>query len=146
MKKNSKIFVTKEDAKRLETVVAVNGHVETAPWLESEISRAELVEPQKIPPSVITMNSRIKYKDQETGKTQEVILVYPQDADFASRKVSVLAPVGVALLGLSEGQSIECQIPGGKTKRLQVVKVTYQPEAAEKTDQKEKQTCTAKTQ
>jgi len=83
-----------------------------------------------VPPDVVTMNSRVVYRDEETGETREVTLSYPQDASLEQGRVSVLAPVGAALLGLSVGQEIDWQLPGGKTKRLHILSVTYQPQAA----------------
>jgi regulator of nucleoside diphosphate kinase len=76
------------------------------------------------------MNSRVRFEDLDSGEQLEVTLVYPRDADVDQSKVSVLAPVGSALLGLSVGQSISWPLPGGKSRHLRVVGVTYQPEAA----------------
>ena len=105
-----------------------------APALLAEVTRggevesrhfghAVVVEPTKIPPDVVTMNSRVRFEDLDTG-------VYPKDADVNEGRVSVLAPVGSALLGLSVGQSIQWPLPGEKNRHLRVVSVTYQPEAA----------------
>lgn len=97
--------------------------------LRGELMRAKVVEPEAVPAGVITMNSRSRLIDESSGKTHELTLVYPKDADAAAGKVSILAPVGSALLGLSTGQSIDWQMPGGKVARLKVLEVTYQPEA-----------------
>lgn len=98
--------------------------------LRGELARANVVDSEAVPAGVITMNSRSRLIDESTGKTHELTLVYPKDADAAAGKVSILAPVGSALLGLSTGQSIDWQMPGGKVSRLKVLEVTYQPEAA----------------
>lgn len=101
--------------------------------LRGELERAELVEPAKVPADVITMNSiaQVRVEDTELGAQEhELTLVYPRDADGSAHKVSVLAPVGSALLGLRIGDSIDWPMPGGRTARLQVLAIRYQPEAA----------------
>jgi regulator of nucleoside diphosphate kinase len=75
------------------------------------------------------MNSRVVFEDKTTGKTTEVTIVFPQDADVQHGKVSVLAPVGTALLGLAQGDSIVWPFPDGSSRCLRVVEVTFQPEA-----------------
>ena len=83
-----------------------------------------------MPADVVTMNSTVDCIDDISGDTHPVTLVYPRDADAAAGRVSVLAPVGSALLGLSVGQQIDWQAPGGRALRLRVVAIRYQPEAA----------------
>lgn len=96
--------------------------------LESEMNRANVVEPTEMPPEVVTMNSTVAFIDDKTGKEFQMTLVYP-DAVTGSETVSIFAPVGSALLGLSVGQSIVWQIPGGRELNLRVLKVVQQPEA-----------------
>ena len=79
---------------------------------------------------VVTMNTRFVLHDETTGKTREMALVYPIDSDPDRGRISVLAPVGGALLGLSVGQAIDWPLPRGKTKRMRLVRVLYQPERA----------------
>ncbi|MGH8541118.1 MAG: nucleoside diphosphate kinase regulator [Stenotrophobium sp.] len=97
--------------------------------LQAELARAKVVEPEQIPAGVVTMNSRARLLDESTGKIHELTLVYPKDADGAAGKVSILAPVGSALLGLAVGQPIDWPMPGGKLSRLKVLEVVFQPEA-----------------
>ena len=97
--------------------------------LVSELERADVVESRDIPPDVVTMNSRVAFEDVANGKLTEVTIVFPQDADVQAGKVSVLAPVGTALLGLTEGDSIVWPFPDGSSRCLRVVAVTFQPEA-----------------
>ncbi len=97
--------------------------------LSSELERADIVRAHDVPSDVVTMNSRVVFEDATTGKTSEVTIVFPQDADLEQRRVSVLAPVGTALLGLAEGDSIVWPFPDG-SRCLRVVAVTFQPEAA----------------
>ena len=74
------------------------------------------------------MNSRISYTDDGDALTRTVSLAYPAEADAAAGKVSILEPVGLALLGLSVGQSIEWDFPDGSRRRLTLKEVQYQPE------------------
>ena len=96
--------------------------------LEEERNRANVVEPTEVPPEVVTMNSTVEFIDDKTGQTFQMTLVYP-DAVTGHETVSIFAPVGSALLGLSVGQSIVWQIPGGRELNLRVLKVLRQPEA-----------------
>ncbi len=96
--------------------------------LEEEMNRANVVEPTEVPPEVVTMNSTVEFIDDKTGQTFQMTLVYP-DAVTGHETVSIFAPVGSALLGLSVGQSIVWQIPGGRELNLRVPKVVRQPEA-----------------
>ena len=99
--------------------------------LETRIRAAKLLEPVAVPPDLVTMNSRLIFEDESTGERREIAIVYPQDADASKGNVSVLAPVGTALLGLSTGQSIVWPFPDGSARTLQVISLLYQPEAAE---------------
>ena len=100
--------------------------------LRGELERAELVEPGNMPGDVITMNSTALVKVVDGAQEHEyaLTLVYPRDADGSSDKVSILAPVGSALLGLRVGDSIDWPMPGGRSARLHVLSIRYQPEAA----------------
>ncbi|HLS87061.1 MAG TPA: nucleoside diphosphate kinase regulator [Burkholderiales bacterium] len=96
--------------------------------LRGELERAIVVSDEAMPSDVVTMYSRVVYVDERTGAEREVVLVYPSQADAAAGRVSVLAPVGTALLGLSAGQSIEWPFPDGSVRRLHV-KAVVQPGA-----------------
>ena len=76
------------------------------------------------------MNSRVLFENETTHERREVTLVYPGSADIDAGKISVLVPVGTALLGLQVGQSIDWELPGGEKQRYRIVSVPYQPEAA----------------
>ena len=88
--------------------------------LREELDRADIVEPDQVPPDVITMNSVIRFVDEDSGVEREIALVYPREADIARGRVSVLSPVGMALLGLRIGQTIEWPTPAGNRLRLTV--------------------------
>ena len=80
--------------------------------LRAELDRAEIVEPEQIPPSVVTMNSTVRFGIDSSGEDFCLTLVYPKDVDGTENKISILAPVGSALLGLSTGDEIEWPRPG----------------------------------
>lgn len=126
------IVVSAHDFERLDqllTSLASAGQPGVAA-LRGELARARVVEPQDMPPDVVTMNSRARLLNESSGRMLELTLVYPKDADVAAGRVSVLAPVGSALLGLGQGQSIDWPMPGGQQERLKVLEVLFQPEAA----------------
>jgi regulator of nucleoside diphosphate kinase len=122
---SSHVIVTDRDLARLLPMVESTAH---AASLEGELDRAIVVKQREVPPDVVTMNSRIVYEDCATGARRDVQLVYPRDADPARGRISVLAPVGSALLGLRVGQQIAWRLPAG-IRCIRVVEVTYQPEA-----------------
>jgi regulator of nucleoside diphosphate kinase len=118
------------DQERLEKLLAKVGARPDLDALRTEIDRAEVVEPEQIPPNRVTMNSRVRFVDGESKDEHEITLVFPAHADVEENRISVLAPVGSALLGLSVGDTIEWPLPNARSRRLRVVAVTYQPEAA----------------
>ncbi len=97
--------------------------------LSDELDRAIVVPPERMPSDVVTMHSRCIYVDESTGARREVELVYPDEADPAAGKISVLAPIGSALLGLAAGHSIDWELPGRKIHRITVERVLYQPDS-----------------
>ncbi|OEC47497.1 nucleoside diphosphate kinase regulator [Pseudomonas sp. 1D4] len=124
------IIITRLDLQRLERLLdELEEFGPGAEALERELARAQVVGHDEVPPGVVTMNSRVHCRDDASGKDYHLTLVYPQDAG-GEGKVSVLAPVGSALLGLSVGQGIDWPVPGGKTLKLTLLAVEYQPEAA----------------
>jgi regulator of nucleoside diphosphate kinase len=128
----NQILITTQNFERLERLIetyAARRDLHAIPALAEELGRAEIVDPTRIPPDVVTMNSKVRFIDDETGEEQEVTLVYPADADFAHHRVSILAPLGSALLGLRVGQAIDWPVPSGQVKRFRVLAVTHQPEA-----------------
>ena len=125
------LLMSRLDVERIESLLespAAQGIDASA--LEAELERATIVEPAQMPPDVITMNSTARFLDETSGEEHELTLVFPRDADGSAEKVSILAPVGSALLGLHVGDSIEWPLPGGRTIHLRVLSIRYQPEAA----------------
>ncbi len=97
--------------------------------LVAEINSGKQVAPQKIPPTVVTMHSRVLVRYLETGKTYEMELVYPEEANIKEHKISIFAPMATALLGYQEGDEVEWKLPSGIT-HLTIEKILYQPESA----------------
>jgi regulator of nucleoside diphosphate kinase len=127
------VAVTELDLERLQRVLDLQGNAsssEHAEALEWKLSKAHVSCPEAVSPGLVTMNSTVLFEDEGKGEFQQVTLCYPKDAGSAPGRVSVLAPVGIALLGLSLGQRVELDVPGGRKRRLRVVAVPYQPEAA----------------
>lgn len=87
-----------------------------------------MVDPEEIPPTVVTMNSTVRFRVESSAEEFCLTLVYPKDVDTSGEKISILAPVGSALLGLAQGDEIEWPKPGGGVLRVRIVEVTYQPE------------------
>ncbi|MGH8226301.1 MAG: nucleoside diphosphate kinase regulator [Steroidobacteraceae bacterium] len=130
--RRSEIVITAMDQRRLRSAIQASRNArdnEAAQALADELDRARIVSPESIAGNVVTMNSRVVFEDESTGETREVSLVYPQDSDPAQGRLSVLAPVGTALLGLSAGQTIDWPLPQGELRRYRVVRILYQPEA-----------------
>ncbi len=123
------IYLTQKDMDRLLALVdAYPG--QRFEKLEDELVRAHVVAPQELPHDVVTMNSRVVFENEASGERREVTLVYPGSADIDAGKISILTPVGTALLGLRVGQSIEWELPGGARQRYRIAALPYQPEAA----------------
>lgn len=132
MSQRPEITISTTDADRLDKLLAslpstrFPGRAE----LEAELARANIVEPREVPPTVVTMNSTVKFTAESSDEEFELTLVYPKDADTSGKTISILAPVGSALLGLSQGDSIEWPKPGGGVMKVRVTEVIYQPERA----------------
>jgi regulator of nucleoside diphosphate kinase len=129
-----KIFITEQDAERLRNLLRggaeKNGDgADHLKRLAEELLKAEIVDPKKIPGDVVTMNSEVKFRDLETGEAYTYSIVYPGFADFEKNRISVLAPIGMALLGCRVGNVLEWPVPAG-LRRLQIEDILYQPEAA----------------
>jgi regulator of nucleoside diphosphate kinase len=97
--------------------------VEVCEYLREELDRAHILPAEKLRPDIVNLGSQVEFRDEQTGKVQHIILVYPPDADIARRRVSVLTPVGAALLGLSVNQTISFHTRTGERRELTVLKV-----------------------
>mgnify|MGYP001209397715 FL=1 len=126
------ITVSSLDLERLETLLEspAGASFPGRSQLQAELDRAEIVEPADMPPHVVTMHSTVKFSIHETGKDFCLTLVYPRDAGNTENAISIFAPVGSALLGLSVGDELAWPVPGGGSMTVRVAQVTYQPERA----------------
>ena len=133
-KKATTIYITELDYNRLSGLIdrtrERNGiDREYLNKLEAELDRAEIVDPKDLPGDVITMRSKVRLKDLVSGESNIYSLVFPTEADFGEGKISVLAPIGTAILGYKQGDTIEWSVPSG-VRKLKVEEILYQPEAA----------------
>lgn len=123
------IYITKNDHKKL--VELANKELRNGDHVKAllmELKRAEIVESQDVPDNVITMNSLVMFSDITSKEMLEYSVVFPKDIDISQKKISVLSPIGCALLGCRIGEIILVQTPQGE-KKLRVEKILYQPES-----------------
>lgn len=126
----NKVMVTRADYRELMPLTAASRQQgDAADQLSEKLETCTLIDAVDIPPTVITMNTEAEVRDEATGHVTRLTLVYPRDANIATGRVSVLTPVGVALLGLAEGASVRFTAPSGEEKHMTVLKVLSQPEA-----------------
>jgi regulator of nucleoside diphosphate kinase len=126
------LIISSLDLQRLERLLESQPAEARAAYaaLMEELERATVVDPGAMPPTVVTMNSSVRFRTEPDGKEFERTLVYPGGVDGSAEKVSVLAPIGSAMLGLSVGDSIEWPAPRGGTMTVRIMEILYQPEAA----------------
>ena len=130
---NKTIYITDNDMRRLRELIMVARQFKKEEErylqeLEAELDRGKIIKSQDIPSDVITMNSEVHLRDLNTKEEITYQLVFPDQADSSQGRVSILAPIGTALLGYSVGDIIEWKVPAGIAK-LKVEKIIYQPEA-----------------
>ena len=129
------IVITQDDMARLTELVrqgrteALRRDHDHLAELETELGRAEVVATEDAPADVVTVGSTVRVRDVDTGARLVYTVVFPHEADLSARRISVLAPVGTALIGYRAGDVIEWRTPGG-IRRLQLEAVLFQPEAA----------------
>ena len=131
---NAVIWLTEQDYKRLRNVLVehtrqsrnIERELET---LEELLELARVVRAESVPENVVTMNSRVLFRDVRSDEEGTVTIAYPADANASSGRISVLSPVGTALIGAAEGQEVEMPLPHGQTRCIRIQSVLYQPEA-----------------
>lgn len=134
MVKETNICITKPDYERLTKLIEIarqregEANREYLDRLEEELDRAQMVQQQDVPADVITMRSTVRLKDLVSGEEMIYGLVFPTEANYDDGKISVLAPIGTAMLGYRRGDVIEWKVPSG-VRRLKVEEVIYQPES-----------------
>jgi regulator of nucleoside diphosphate kinase len=128
------IYITEVDLERLRELVGVARSCagldqESLKGLETELEHASIVPAESAAPDVITMHSQFRVRDLGTGEEMVFTLVYPRGANLEQGKISVMSPLGTALLGCRAGDVLDWRLPDG-VRRLQIAEVEYQPEAA----------------
>jgi regulator of nucleoside diphosphate kinase len=126
------ITVSTLDADRLESLIGATwpeGDTSRRALLD-ELARADLVEPQDMPPGVVTMNSTVRFEIDEPDEQFCLTLAYPKDMEQVPNGISILTPIGTALLGLSVGDQIDWPRPDGQWLKVRLLEVLYQPERA----------------
>lgn len=132
MSSSPNLLISSTDADRIERLLERVSCIDFPgkPALESELARAQIVDPQALPANVVSMNSTVRFRMSDSDETFCMTLVYPRDANAEPDRVSILAPVGSALLGLSEGDEILWPRPDGGRMSVRIDEVIYQPERA----------------
>ena len=124
------LVITECDFKRLRDLVQSRRYrTAHSADFKQELDRGQIVAPNEVPPAVVTMHSKVRVRDLAGNRAETYTLVYPHEADIEQQRLSVLAPLGRALLGTRTGQTIEVATPGG-LRRVKVERILYQPEAA----------------
>ena len=126
------ITVTKWDLGNLECLLSIHAthwSWRSVEFLVRELMRATIVDEDLVPADVVTMGSRVEYCGEGRNSSQIVTLSYPGEREFLDDAISVLTPIGAALLGLAAGQSICYADPDGRPVTITVIRVVHQPEA-----------------
>jgi regulator of nucleoside diphosphate kinase len=137
MSPRAPIVLTRADYDRLLQVVDVfraKGHDVLVAFLVEELRRARIVTPAELPRGIVTMRSRVRYRDHDSGEILTGTLVYPGEEDPVLGRISILSAQGSAMIGLATGDSIEWRTLDGSARALTVLEVIYQPEAAGRLD------------
>lgn len=129
-RRRPKVVIGEECLKHLEALAegAYQRTPELADFLLDELARARIVPDKKLPKNVVTIGRQVTYMDEFTGERINVTPVYPEDADITRGFISILTPIGVALIGLVEGASLPWQTRGGEMRTLKVLNVSDAPE------------------
>ncbi len=130
---NSIIMMSKVDYQRINSFIEKMKPIESD-QLEMELDQAQLVEAAEMPPDVVTMNSEVKYFDKELGEEVISKLVYTLKADLEIHQVSILSPLGTALIGLRVGEEYSFLTRNGKKKCIKIMAILFQPEAEDRFD------------
>lgn len=128
--KNPTLYLTELDVTRLEGIASRAGTAELDEMLDELLARAAIVAPDAIPKDVVTMNSRVVCTLEGEASPREWTLAYPDDADLAAGRLSVLSPIGQALLGARAGNTVDYRLPKGNAQRVTIVSIAFQPEAS----------------
>lgn len=129
-----RIYITEPELQRLRDLV--EQHTEgrdgaAAERLGAELDRAIAVAPERLPADVVTIDSRVTFEDERSGAVREVVIVYPSAANASAGRISVLAPIGAALIGLRIGDAIDWPLPDGRWAEIRILAVAQPPAGRE---------------
>ncbi|ELJ8820927.1 nucleoside diphosphate kinase regulator [Vibrio parahaemolyticus] len=128
MSENNSIYISSLDMNRITALLDKMPNIAAElVELEAELDRATVLEPEEMPSNVVTMNSTVEFKFAGEERTMTKTLVYPSELK-SSDDISIFAPVGSALIGLSVGQKLDWPMPNKQVKTIEIVDITYQPE------------------
>ncbi|AGQ96545.1 TPA: nucleoside diphosphate kinase regulator [Vibrio parahaemolyticus] len=128
MSENNSIYISSLDMNRITALLDKMPNIAAElVELEAELDRATVLEPEEMPSNVVTMNSTVEFKFSGEERTMTKTLVYPSELK-SSDDISIFAPVGSALIGLSVGQKLDWPMPNKQVKTIEIVDITYQPE------------------
>lgn len=128
----SPLYISRDDHTQLRLFIDAALRSRANPALEklrTELDRAVIIDPAALPPDIVTMDSRVQFEDLGTGEIEEYTLTFPEQADISEGRLSILAPVGTALLGFRTGAIVDWPTPGG-IRRLKIHRVTPRHEVA----------------
>jgi regulator of nucleoside diphosphate kinase len=119
------IKIAEADSRRLNSLAnsTMDLFPRVAQFLARELERATIAQEDDLN-GVVRMGSKVTYRDDETGASREIVLVYPHEANIELNRISILTPVGAALIGLSQGQRIEFETPDKRTRGITVLAVS----------------------
>lgn len=127
-----RIYITEPELQRLRDLVEQHAQGRdgaAAERLGAELDRAIVVPPERLPADVATIDSRVTFEDERSGAVREVVIVYPRAANASAGRISVLAPIGAALIGLRNGDVIDWPLPDGRWAEIRILSVS-QPSGA----------------
>ena len=132
--KEREIHITNFDYQRLKELLKVAKEFKyqdrnDLKKLENELARAMIVDSKDVPPNVVTMNCKVELLDLDTNKKMTYTLVFPGEADINQGKISILVPIGTAILGYRVGDTVIWQVPA-RQRRIKIQRILYQPEAS----------------
>lgn len=116
------LIISTQDYERISQIIFSNSHAQ-ALLLAEELDRASIVDEAEIPHGTVKINSKVRYLEVAADRENFCTLVLPEDAQLEQKKISVLAPIGAALIGLQVGQEIEWPMPNGQLKKIKILEV-----------------------
>lgn len=126
MSNSRSVVISAGDKARIENCIE-KASPDSVELLLNELDTARIVADEQLPPDVVTMGSQVEFRDMDSGQSSLCTLVFPHQADLSRQHISILAPVGAALIGLKKGETIEWPMPGGRLRKLEVISVQHPP-------------------